>query len=172
MHRSYSLSCSTTEDGQPGIRVGSRVKNLPRELSRLLEAHYVHKVALFTRIESQNQTFAVMGAAGPGNSFICFRLPGDSEWRAGQIKYIFQQEGGPFKFAVRENIDATQRQSAKDPFRGWWSGGFEAKLVSRAFAPDLRIVDWECVIAHTARWDVIEGLTLVVNLSVVNSSLI
>ncbi|KAJ3817514.1 hypothetical protein F5880DRAFT_1492798, partial [Lentinula raphanica] len=163
---------STTEDGQPGIRVGSRVKNLPRELSRLLKARYVHKVALFTRIESQNQMFAVMGAAGPGNSFICFRLPGDSEWRAGQIKYIFQQEGGPFKFAVRENIDATQRQSAKDPFRGWWSGGFEAKLVSRAFAPDLRIVDWECVIAHTARWDVIEGLTLVVNLSVVNSSLI
>ncbi|KAJ3816124.1 hypothetical protein F5880DRAFT_1512934, partial [Lentinula raphanica] len=161
LNQTYQIS--TNEDGPPGIRAGPRVKNLPRDLSRLLKSDYAHKIALFSRIESQNQTFSVMGAAGtgPGNSFICFRIPGDSEWRAGQIKYIFQQEGGTYTFAVRESIEASLRQSAKDPFRGWWSGGFEAKLVSRSFSPDLRLVDWDCVIAHTARWDVIEGLAVV-----------
>ncbi|KAJ3963334.1 hypothetical protein EV361DRAFT_957192 [Lentinula raphanica] len=115
-----------------------------------------------------------MGAPGLGNSYVCFCLAGETEWRVGQIKYIFQREGGSIQCAIRQNLEyRPQRKSWKDPFRGWWTGGFEAKMVAKSFSQDLTIVDWSCVLGHAAHWDLqTGGISVAVNLSQVRNALL
>ncbi|KIK60913.1 hypothetical protein GYMLUDRAFT_244065 [Collybiopsis luxurians FD-317 M1] len=136
---------------------------VPRELSRLLD-NSVGDISLLSRILAPSgfHFYAIPGAPGKGNSFICFRIGSDSrsEWAAGQIQYIFKQAGS-VKLAVRRSLALPLVDASMDPFKSFWPEGFEAKMVSTDFSDELDVLDLEGVIAHTARWQMTPEITLV-----------
>jgi hypothetical protein len=155
-------------DSSSGITTVSQKKKIPGDLAQLLHRSDNRDIQLYTRVQAQNGSFSVMGAPGSGNSFVWFRSDRESEWKTGQIKYIFQREGDDVQFAIRQSLGLRRR--GKDPFNGWWDGGFEARVVSASFAPELQIVDRSYMLAHAARWEFAEGMVVVVNLSQVSLS--
>ncbi|KAJ3816845.1 hypothetical protein F5880DRAFT_1493831, partial [Lentinula raphanica] len=128
LNKAYNFS-TPNEYGSLKLTPVSKTHKFPRELAQKLDINDHRRVKCYTRIEaSRYQSFVAMGAPGPGNSYVCFRLNGETEWKVGQIKYIFQREGGSIQCAIRQNLEhRPQRKSWKDPFKSWWAGGFEAK---------------------------------------------
>ncbi|KAJ3966209.1 hypothetical protein EV361DRAFT_809422 [Lentinula raphanica] len=169
LNKAYHFSIRN-EYGLPKLTPVSRTQKLPHDLAQKLSIDDHRRVKCYTRIETQSRSFTVMGVPGPGNSYVCFRLDRETEWKVGQIKYIFQREDGPIQCAIRQNLDyRPERKSWNDPFKSWWSGGFEAKMIAKSFSGDLTIVNWQCVLGHAARWDLTGGISIAVNLSQVGT---
>ncbi|KIK50833.1 hypothetical protein GYMLUDRAFT_252631 [Collybiopsis luxurians FD-317 M1] len=142
-------------------------KKIPSQLAKLLGSSDHRTIHLHSRIEAPTGAYAVKGTPGRGNSFVCFRLSGEREWKAGEILYIFEQ-GNKVKIVLQQLVELDQPE--QDPFCGWWGGGFEAKLVSASVSSDLKIIDQECIVGHAAYWNLVDGLAAVVNLSQVKDS--
>lgn len=141
---------------------GHKRKEVPRDLAKILDRNDDRPVALLTRIEAQSGVYTIQGASGLGNSFVCMRLPGELGWRTGQIQYILDRGGGEIQFAIHQSLNLDL--PGQDPFKGWWSGGFEAKLVSTSFL-EATLVDRSCIIGHAARWNLWDGMCVAVNIS-------
>ncbi|KAJ3782494.1 hypothetical protein GGU10DRAFT_275427 [Lentinula aff. detonsa] len=170
LNKAYHFS-TRNEYGLPKLTPVSRTHKLPHDLAQKLSIDDHRHVKCYTRIETQSRSFTVMGVPGPGNSYVCFHLDQETEWKVGQIKYIFKREDGPIQCAIRQNLDyRPERKSWHDPFKSWWSGGFEAKTISKSFSGDLTIMNWQCVLGHAARWDLTGGISIAVNLSQVGTS--
>ncbi|KIK50660.1 hypothetical protein GYMLUDRAFT_252801 [Collybiopsis luxurians FD-317 M1] len=137
-------------------------KKIPSQLAKLLGSSDHRTIHLHSCIEAPTGAYAVKGTPGRGNSFVCFCLSGEREWKAGKILYIFEQEN-KVKIVLQQLIELDQPE--QDPFCGWWDGGFEAKLVSASVSSDLKIIDQECIVGHAAYWNLVDGLAAVVNLS-------
>ncbi|KAJ3833098.1 hypothetical protein F5878DRAFT_520128, partial [Lentinula raphanica] len=112
--------------------------------------------------------YSIPKATGAGNSFICFYPNGDeqTEWVAGQIQYIFKQDN-KVRFTLRCSVPHVIIGDKPDPFKLFWDRGFEAKMVTSAFSGDLEVVDYDWVVAHTARWELESfGIAVCLNLAV------
>ncbi|KIK60673.1 hypothetical protein GYMLUDRAFT_244248 [Collybiopsis luxurians FD-317 M1] len=99
LNKAYNFTFE--EQGFGGTPSGSQKKKIPRDLARLLDASDIRGLSLCSSTDAPNGLFTVVGSSGPGNSSVCFRVPGETEWRAGQIKYIFQRKGDCLQFAIR-----------------------------------------------------------------------
>ncbi|KAJ3914943.1 hypothetical protein F5877DRAFT_49504, partial [Lentinula edodes] len=117
--------------------------------------------------------YAIPEATGKANSFVCFFPDGDrqAEWVAGQIRHIFC-ENGKTRFAIRRSHPITSPSNEQDPFQLFWNQGFQAKMISSSFSNDLELVEYDWVLAHTARWELCPGKTVCLCLKVCLSALL
>lgn len=132
----------------------------------LIQELGIDDIECFSRVPGAKGHYAIPGAKGIGNTYICFQprygTP-DGRWVAGQIQHIFRERiGGPMQVAIRRSKPSTIEC---DPFASFWNDGFEAKLVSSEFLTGLDIINTSDIIAHTARWTISERSVVVLNLS-------
>lgn len=115
-----------------------------------------------SRVTAPRGFYTIPGMAGRGNSFICFRPHGDQsvEWVAAQIQGISKARGST-TFRVRRSVALVLPQP--DPFKAFWSEGFEAKMVSSAWAEE-EYVEEGWIVGHTARWEMTSEYVVVLNL--------
>ncbi|KAJ3878815.1 hypothetical protein F5051DRAFT_310857, partial [Lentinula edodes] len=109
--------------------------------------------------------YGIPSAPGKGNSFVCFYPGGNRqfEWVAGQIKFIFKQDG-EIRFAVRRSLSIAFDMTAPDPFRKFWDQGFQAKTVSSNFSSELEFVKTDWLSGHIARWELNSSQVVCLNL--------
>jgi len=157
LNKAYDFSHAEKETSE-----GRKRKEIPHDLVNLLDRNDHRGVALLTRIEAPQGVYTVQGAPGLGNSFVCIRLPDEPGWRTGQIQYILERDEGEVQFAIRQSMNLDL--PGQDPFKGWWLGGFEAKLVSTSFL-ETTLVDRSCIIGHASRWNLWDGMCVAVNMS-------
>ncbi|THH19101.1 hypothetical protein EUX98_g8839 [Antrodiella citrinella] len=114
------------------------------------------------RVSAPRGYYTIPSAPGKGNSFICFRPNGDprEEWVAAQIQRIYKR-GVTTRFAVRRS--RSLHLSDPDPFRLFWSEGFEAKMVSASWEKE-EFVEEKWIVAHTARWLMNDEVAVVLSL--------
>ncbi|KAJ3810716.1 hypothetical protein F5876DRAFT_15402, partial [Lentinula aff. lateritia] len=105
--------------------------------------------------------YAIPEATGKANSYVCFFPDGDrqAEWAAGQIRHIFC-ENGKTRFAIRRSHPIASPSNKQDPFKLFWNQGFQAKMFSSLFSNELELVEYDWVLAHTARWELCPGKTV------------
>lgn len=56
-----------------------------------------------------------------------------------------------------------------DPFKEYWKGEFEAKMISTSGSSKLEIVEAGWIIAHVARWQLSPSEAVVLNLNKVRN---
>ncbi|KAJ3803931.1 hypothetical protein F5876DRAFT_53988, partial [Lentinula aff. lateritia] len=135
----------------------------PLELVSLLGTR---KLECFSRIHAgHGKYYGIPSAPGKGNSFICFYPGGNkcTEWVAGQIKFIFRQDG-KIRFAVRRSLPIMFNQTAPDAFRSFWDRGFQAKTVSSTFSSQLDFIETDWLLGHVARWELSSSQVVCLNL--------
>ncbi|KAJ3916239.1 hypothetical protein F5877DRAFT_47021, partial [Lentinula edodes] len=148
-----------SEDSEPSqFRVAT-----PPELISLLSTR---SLECYSRVHAgHGKYYGIPSAPGKGNSFICFYPGGNKqfEWVAGQIKFIFKQDG-ELRFAVRRSLSIAFDQTAPDAFRRFWDQGFQAKTVSSSFSSELEIVKTDWLSGHIARWELNSSQVICLNL--------
>ncbi|KAJ3889198.1 hypothetical protein GG344DRAFT_52178 [Lentinula edodes] len=135
----------------------------PSELISLLGTR---KLECFSRIHAgYGKYYGTPSAPGKGNSFICFYPGGNKqiEWVAGQIKFIFRQDG-KIRFAVQRSLPITFNETVPDAFRSFWDRGFQAKTVSSTFSSDLEFIETGWLLGHVARWELCSSQVICLNL--------
>ncbi|KAJ3906583.1 hypothetical protein F5879DRAFT_1068746, partial [Lentinula edodes] len=148
-----------SEDSEPlQFRVA-----IPSELISLLSTR---RLECYSRIHAgHGKYYGIPSAPGKGNSFVCFYPGGNRqfEWVAGQIKFIFKQDG-EIRFAVRRSLSIAFDMTAPDPFRKFWDQGFQAKTVSSNFSSELEFVKTDWLSGHIARWELNSSQVVCLNL--------
>lgn len=167
LNKAYHFSNTDCDASHTNNLNHNKTKRIPHDLAQLLEPDDHRHVTLLTRIEARSGIYSVQDAPGLGNSFICLRMPGELGWRTGRIQYILEQGDGNIQFAIRQSVNLDL--PGLDPFKDWWLGGFEAKLVSTSFL-DLTLVDQASIIGHAARWNLWDGMCVCVNMSQVSKN--
>ena len=99
-----------------------------------------------SRVAAPRGYFTIPSAAGKGNSFICFRPGGapSAEWVPAQIHKILKR-GTSQQFFVRRCLPLDL--SYPDPFRMFWSQGFEAMMVSSSWG-EIELVERDWIVNH------------------------
>lgn len=115
-----------------------------------------------SRIAASRGYYTTPNALGKGNSFICFRPKGNpgTAWVPAQIHKIIEGGSSP-RFAVRRSLPLDLPYI--DPFQQFWPQGFEAKMVSSSW-DHLEFIENSWIIGHTARWEIVPGMVVVLNL--------
>ncbi|KAJ4489571.1 hypothetical protein C8J55DRAFT_421994 [Lentinula edodes] len=105
-----------------------------------------------------------------GNSYVCYHQTKDVQkpWVAGQIQYIFEDEG-EIKLAIRPSKPFTGH---RDPFAQFVDQGFDCRAVSSQFLDCYDIVTVDFIVGHTARWEIEADLVVVLSLGRVSCSFI
>lgn len=167
--RSLEISQETVEIASNGHQPNKQLKTpTPRALSSFLGRT---DIQCYSQISTRTGGyFATPGAgsAGKGNSFVCYYPGGDTqlEWVACQIRHIFKEDG-MIRLAVQQSLPFPFHRGKTDPFRAFWDQGFQAKSVSSMYSDDMEIIEYDWVVAHTARWKLHpSGLTVCLNLQV------
>ncbi|KAJ3850935.1 hypothetical protein EV368DRAFT_44220 [Lentinula lateritia] len=105
-----------------------------------------------------------------GNSYVCYHQTKDVQkpWVAGQIQYIFEDEG-EIKLAIRPSKPFTGH---RDPFAQFVDQGFDCRAVSSQFLDCYDIVTVDFIVGHTARWEIEADFVVVLSLGRVSCSFI
>ncbi|KAF8827857.1 hypothetical protein HHX47_DHR4000563 [Lentinula edodes] len=105
-----------------------------------------------------------------GNSYVCYHQTKDVQkpWVAGQIQYIFEDEG-EIKLAIRPSKPFTGH---RDPFAQFVDQGFDCRAVSSQFLDCYDIVTVDFIVGHTARWEIEADFVVVLSLGWVSCSFI
>lgn len=154
---------ASTSDDVDEIDESEEVLLRPEELLRrylrtpddmIPELGIATDAVFFPRIEAPFGYYTVPGVSGKGNSYVYFYPRGDPTpgWVAGRIHYIFQKNGRT-KFALRRNLPLVNATLDPDPFSAFWHDGFQAKLVSTTFSEVIEVVEPQCILGHTATWE-------------------
>lgn len=123
-------------------------------------------IRCFSRIRAPRGYYTIPEKKAIGNSHVCFKDGVD--WTSGQIQHIFDYGDGKIFMAIHRS-QALRLNGAVDPFKSFWEHGFQARLVSSSFSRKLEIFRQKEVLGHVARWELVEGKTVVLSLARVSS---
>jgi hypothetical protein len=147
---------------------GDKVLSTPPPVE-LTRAARTHDIQCFSQVAASRGFFNTPSAIAQGNSYIAYKPEGnlEADWVPGQIQHIFSLHGKK-KLAIRRSKVSSHHGG--DAFARFQNLGFEAKLVSQSFVDKLEIIDIEWVVGHTARWNLYEGLAVILSLGRVRYS--